>query len=69
MFSMRDGEFDATFYKNKQLNKWWMEIPLLEEQMEQFKDHFFIPCSYKDFQSASQGDLPDRWWKAFQKMN
>ena len=30
--SMRDGEFDATFYKNKQLNKWWMEIPLLEEQ-------------------------------------
>lgn len=67
--SMRDGEFDATFYKNKQLNKWWMEIPLLEDQMEQFKDHFFIPCSYKDFQSASQGDLPDRWWKAFQKMN
>ena len=67
--SMRDGEFDAVFYKNKQLNKWWMEIPLVGEQAEQFKNHYFIPCSYQDYQFASQGELPDRWWKAYQKMN
>lgn len=67
--SMRDGEFDATFYKNKQLDKWWMEIPLVGEQIERFKDHYFIPCSYADYQLACQGELPDRWWKAFQKMN
>lgn len=67
--SMRDGEFDAVFYKNKQLDKWWMEIPLVGEQAEQFKDHYFIPCSYRDYQFASKGELPDRWWKAFQKMN
>ena len=67
--SMRDGEYDAIFYKNKQLDKWWMEIPLIGEQAEHFKDHFFIPCSYRDYQIASQGELPDRWWKAFQKMN
>ena len=67
--SMRDGEFDAVFYKNKQLNKWWMEIPLVGEQALQFKDNYFIPCTYQDYQFASQGELPDRWWKAFQKIN
>ena len=67
--SMRDGEFDAVFYKNKQLNKWWMEIPLVGEQAIQFKDNYFIPCTYQDYQFASQGELPDRWWKAFQKIN
>ena len=67
--SMRDGEFDAVFYKNKQLNKWWMEIPLVGEQAVQFKDNYFIPCTYQDYQFASQGELPDRWWKAFQKIN
>ena len=65
--SMRNGEFDAVFYKNKQLNKWWMEIPLVGEQAVQFKDNYFIPCSYQDYQIASQGELPDRWWKAFQR--
>ena len=67
--SMRDGQFDAVFYKNKQLDKWWMEIPLVGEQAERFKDNYFIPCSYLDYQLASQGELPDRWWKTFQKMN
>ena len=67
--SMRNGQFDTVFYKNKQLNKWWMEIPLVGDQLVQFKDHCFIPCSYQDYQFASQGELPDRWWKAFQKMN
>ena len=67
--SMRDGEFDAVFYKNKKLNKWWMEIPLVGEQAVHFKDNYFIPCSYQDYQFASQGELPDRWWKAFQKIN
>lgn len=67
--SLREGEYNATFYKNKQLDKWWMEIPLVGEQVERFKDHYFIPCSYADYQLACQGELPDRWWKAFRKMN
>lgn len=67
--SLRDREFNITFHKNKQLDKWWMEIPLVGEQLSRFKDHCFIPCSYADYQLACQGELPDRWWKAFQKMN
>ena len=67
--SMRDSEFDGVFYKNKQLDKWWMEIPVLDLQEDRFKNHCFIPCSYNDYCLASQGDLPDRWWRAFQKLN
>ena len=40
--SMRDGEFDAVFYKNKQLDKWWMEIPLVGEQADTLKIIFLF---------------------------
>ena len=67
--TMLNGEYNTVFYKNKQLDKWWMEIPLIDNCEEQFKSHCFIPCSYKDYVIASNGDMPERWWRAFQKMN
>ena len=27
--SMSKGEYNACFYKNKKLDKWWMEIPII----------------------------------------
>jgi heme/copper-type cytochrome/quinol oxidase subunit 2 len=27
--SMREGEYNACFYKNKKLEKWWMEVPII----------------------------------------
>lgn len=67
--SMRDGEYNACFFKNKKMEKWWMEIPLLNTNSPSIEDGYFIPCSYSDYQIAVKGDVPERWWKAFQKMN
>ena len=36
---------------------------------QKFNSHCFVPCSYKDYVLASNGDVPERWWKAFQKIN
>ena len=66
--SLRDGEFNAVFYKNKKIDKWWMEIPLVSKESS-FQNHCFMPCSYSDYLIASKGEMPNRWWKAFQKMN
>ncbi|MBL6657579.1 MAG: formimidoylglutamase [Flavobacteriales bacterium] len=67
--SMRDGEYNACFFKNKKMNKWWMEIPLLNNNAKSIDEGYFIPCSYSDYKQAVKGDVPERWWKAFQKMN
>ena len=67
--SMRDGEYNTCFFKNKQNDKWWMEIPILSDENQKFAPHFFVPCSYGDYLVASKGDIPERWWQAFQKIN
>ena len=67
--SMRDGEYNGCFYKNKKLEKWWMEIPLINIDSSTYNDNYFVPCSYNDYQIAVKGEVPERWWKAFQKIN
>jgi formiminoglutamase len=67
--SMRQGEYNSCFYKNKKLEKWWMEIPLLNSNPLIAIENYFVPCSYNDYQVAVSGEVPERWWKAFQKMN
>ena len=67
--SLRDGEFNTCFYKNKKLDKWWVEIPLINLKSQIPNDNYFIPCSYNDYKTAVKGEIPERWWKAFQKMN
>ena len=67
--SLRDGEFNTCFYKNKKLDKWWVEIPLINPKSQIPNNNYFIPCSYNDYKTAVKGEIPERWWKAFQKMN
>lgn len=66
--SLRNGEYYSSFYKNKVTQKWWMQIPVLSASKPE-ESGLFVPCSYKDYLLASQGEVPERWWKAFQKIN
>jgi hypothetical protein len=51
---------ELVFYKSLKNEKWWIEIPLSKSQSK-FKHYKHIPCSYKDYQNAGKGDIPDRW--------
>ncbi|MEX2589854.1 MAG: formimidoylglutamase [Chitinophagales bacterium] len=63
-----DGtEGEMVFLKSKLSEKWWMEIPDLNE--EQSGNRYVIPCSYTDYQLASKNEIPERWMKAVQKFN
>jgi len=57
---------DLVFYKSIQTNRWWIKTPSLKQQSG-FPE--FISCSYEDYQKASNQEIPDRWWKAYQKFN
>lgn len=51
---------ELVFYKNLKNDKWWLEIPMSKSK-SRYRDFKYIPCSYKDYQKAGNGDIPDKW--------
>ncbi|MCG9880951.1 MAG: formimidoylglutamase [Bacteroidia bacterium] len=58
---------ELTFYKSVLTNRWWMEVPYPHER-SQHEGKFLVPCSYKDYQTAQNDEIPDRWMKTYQKL-
>jgi len=64
-----DHKEDLVFLKSKKSDRWWLEIPMTTADMRtQYERHYLVPCSYLDYQAACNKDIPDRWWKMYQKM-
>ena len=59
---------DAVFFKSSRSDRWWMEVPYPLRKGNQVKRSHFVSCTYDDYQMASKGEMPDRWWKTFQKL-
>ena len=66
--SISDHKEEIVFYKSKKTDRWWMEIPLPMEQRIKYERHYLVPCSYRDYQTACENDIPDRWWMVYQKL-
>ncbi|WP_299527984.1 formimidoylglutamase [uncultured Lutibacter sp.] len=55
-----------TFHKSNKSGRWWMEINLNDNN--KFKRHALIPCTYEDYISATNQEIPDRWFKTLKKL-
>ncbi len=54
------------FYKSNKSGRWWMEIALNDNN--KFKRHALIPCTYQDYISASNQEIPERWIRTLKKL-
>lgn len=45
------AEVETVFLQSKKTNRWWMQMP----------DKRFTACSYNDYLSASNNQIPERW--------
>ena len=64
-----DGFSDPlVFLKSKRTERWWMVVQSPNNMGERYRRHQFVPCSYADYQSAMNQEIPDRWWKVQQKL-
>lgn len=59
-----EGDHELVFYKSPKSERWWVEVPVKNAQSNR---HTLVPCTYKDYTNAMQGEIPLRWWKAYQK--
>ena len=62
--SHKDMEYEITFYKSLITNRWWMVIPKVDSS-----NPFIIACSHEDYQQACNHEIPDLWWKSYQRIN
>jgi formiminoglutamase len=65
--SMPSAPETLTFYKSKVSEKWWIEIAQ-HRPGAKYTRNTIVPCSYTDYQTASKGELPDRYISALGKL-
>jgi arginase family enzyme len=58
---------ELVFYKSLRTGRWWIEIPFLPDVNNKLKKHTLLPCMHSDYLLASQGEIPERWYKAYRK--
>lgn len=54
------------FLKSKRTDKWWMYLPVNHDKHQRVK--YLVPCSYTDYVTASNGEIPERWLNAVTRL-
>ena len=59
---------EIAFFKSPKSDRWWMDIPMPTKEKNNLLPSLLVPCSYEEYIEASEGSLPDRWWRTYQKL-
>ncbi|WP_316842713.1 formimidoylglutamase [Pedobacter gandavensis] len=65
--SLNDGSGDMLFVKSKKSDRWWMQVPYPSGITKNERYHL-VPCRYDDYTMAVNGEMPDLWWRTYQKL-
>ena len=61
-------ENDLIFYKSNKSDRWWMEVPHPRKEHTRYERHHLIPCNQEDYEFALKNEIPDLWWRTYQKL-
>ncbi len=65
--SLKHEEHELVFVKSKKSDRWWMQIPYPSAGSKNERFHW-VPCHYDDYLLAVSGEMPDLWWRTYQKL-
>jgi len=51
-------DLNTQFLKSKRTNRWWMKLP----------NGSFIPCSHRDYITACNNEIPERWMREVERL-
>lgn len=57
-FRLMFADFETMFLQSKKTQRWWMQLP----------DKTFVACSGKDYATALNNDIPERWLRAAERL-
>ena len=64
--AFEDGKNEIVFYKSQSTGRWWMGVPFKKDEEKKIQN-YFVACSYRDYEVANQGEVPERWLKTYNK--
>lgn len=59
---------DIVFYKSNKSERWWMEVPYPPKKGSSLERHHIVPCHKNEYDNCLKGEIPDLWWKTYQKL-
>jgi formiminoglutamase len=65
--SLKHDEHEVVFVKSKKSDRWWMQVPYPNTGSMNERFHL-VPCQYDDYKTAVSGEMPDLWWRTYQKL-
>ncbi len=66
--SVKSQEHELVFVKSKKSDRWWMQVPY-PSGISKNERHHLVPCTYQDYQTAVSGEVPNLWWRTYQKLS
>jgi len=66
--SLKHDGHELVFVKSKKSDRWWMQVPYPNAGSLNERFHL-VPCRYEDYKTAASGEMPDLWWRTYQKLN
>lgn len=65
--SVKGEATEVNFVKSKKSDRWWMQVPYPANGSKNERYHL-VPCRYEDYNTAVKGEMPDLWWRTYQKL-
>jgi formiminoglutamase len=65
---MTESDHEIIFYKSTKTDRWWMDVPYPAGKSRDYERHHLVPCTYEEYQQATNEEMPDRWWRTYQKL-
>jgi len=56
------------FRKSNRSGRWWIELPIISSVNNKLKTQTLLPCTYGEYLGATNQEIPERWFKARQKL-
>ena len=66
---MEESNHELVFFKSNKSSRWWMEVPFPPNNVTKYERHYLVPCNKEDYDNAMKNELPDLWWKTYQKLS
>ena len=66
LINLPNTGYNLTFYKSPASGRWWVEVPYPDTK---YARSLYLACSPRDYQVASDGEVPDRWWNHYRRLS
>ena len=59
---------EMVFFHSRKSDRWWVLVPIYQKDSDRVQ-HYYLPCSKRDYDLACEDKISDRWWRTYHKVN